>query len=80
MSDEPNPDDCMTWGTCAPASAINPAGFPTERVNNMGYRFWLTLVTLVITSGIFVAIRIATRVKMKQMGADDYFIIAAMVR
>lgn len=75
-----NPNDCTLNNTCAPASAINPAGFPTEEVGNMGYRFWLTLVVLVISSGFFVATRIATRIKMKQMGADDYFILAAMVR
>lgn len=74
-----NPNDCTTNNTCAPASAINVAGFPTEQVDNFGYRFWLTLVILVICSGFFVAARIATRLKMKQMGKDDYFILAAMV-
>ena len=77
---EPNPNDCTVNGPCAPASAISPAGFPTAQVDNMGYRFFLTLVVMVISSGLFVATRIATRMKMKQMGADDYCIIAAMVR
>lgn len=75
-----NPNDCTLNSTCAPASAINPAGFPTEQVDNMGYRFWLTLVVLVICSGLIVALRVASRLKMKQMGADDYLILAALVR
>lgn len=75
-----NPNDCTLNNTCAPASAISPAGFPTDEVDNMGYRFWLTLVILVICSGLSVATRIATRLKMKQIGADDYFVLAAMVR
>lgn len=75
-----NPNDCTVTDTCAPASAINPAGFPTDQVDNMGYRFWLTLVVLVIFSGLAVVTRIATRLKMKQLGADDYCVLAAMVR
>ena len=74
-----NPNDCTLDGSCAPASAINIAGFPTTEVDNMGYHFWLALVVLVMLSGLFVAARIATRWQMKQMGLDDFLIIAAMV-
>jgi hypothetical protein len=62
-----------------PPGAINVAGFSTEYLPNEGYKVWLALVIMIITSGTLVAIRTATRVAMHQMGADDYAIIGAQV-
>ena len=58
---------------------INPAGFPTPDLPNHGYKVWLTLVIMIIIFGLFVVVRIATRITARQMGADDYAIIVALV-
>lgn len=57
---------------------INPAGFPTPGLANHGYKVWLAGVILIITSGIFVGARVATRTSMRQMGSDDFAICAAL--
>lgn len=57
---------------------ISPAGFPTPGLANHGYKVWLAGVVMIISSGLFVGARIATRMSMRQMGADDYAIIAAL--
>lgn len=61
------------------APYVNPAGFPSTGLPNEGYRVWLALVIMIISSGFFVAARIANRCMTRQMGADDYAIIAALV-
>ena len=58
---------------------INPAGFPTPGLPNHGYKVWLAGVIMIISSGIFVGARVATRISQRQMGADDYAIIGALV-
>ena len=69
----------MSNSTDHPWDHINPAGFPTPELPNDGYRVWLALVIMVITSGLVVLARISTRVVARQTGSDDYAILAAMV-
>ncbi|GAB1738719.1 hypothetical protein NU219Hw_g3514t1 [Hortaea werneckii] len=68
-------------GPTGPAniSYVNPAGFPSDELPNEGYRLWLAIVIMIISSGTFVIARIATRLSTHQMGFDDYAIIAAFV-
>ncbi|KAI7480633.1 hypothetical protein D0860_06989 [Hortaea werneckii] len=67
--------------TTGPAnvSYVNPAGFPSDELPNQGYRLWLAIVIMIISSGAFVIARIATRISTHQMGFDDYAIIAAFL-
>lgn len=67
--------------TTGPANTtyVNPAGFPSDKLPNQGYRLWLAIVIMIISSGAFVIARIATRLSTHQMGFDDYAIIAAFV-
>ena len=58
---------------------IDPAGFPTPGLANHGYKVWLAGVILIIISGLFVSARVSTRISMRQMGADDYAIVGALV-
>ena len=62
------------------SNIINHAGFPTPELPNHGYKVFLTLVIMVVFSGLFVVARVSTRVATRQMGADDYTIIVALVR
>lgn len=57
---------------------INPAGSPTPGLANHGYKVWLAGVIMVVSSGLFVGARIATRLSQLQMGPDDYAIIGAL--
>jgi hypothetical protein len=59
---------------------VNPAGFPTPDLPNIGWKVWISLVVMVITSGLFVTIRVWTRIAAKNFGADDLAIVAAQVR
>lgn len=59
---------------------VNPAGFPTPGLPNHGYKFFITLMAMCITAGLFVIARLATRISQAQVGADDWAITAAMVR
>lgn len=70
----------MSNVTDHPWDHINPAGFPTPELPNQGYRVWLALVIMVISAGLFVGVRITTRVVTRQMGSDDFAILASMVR
>ena len=58
---------------------INPAGFPTPDLPNEGWRVWLALVIMITLSGLIVAGRVAARLAARQMGVDDYAIVAALV-
>lgn len=58
---------------------VNVAGFSTSELPNQGYRIFLALVIMIIVSGSFVTIRMATRISNRQLGADDYTIVAALV-
>lgn len=62
------------------APYVNPAGFPSSGLPNEGYKVWLALVIMIISSGIFVTARITHRYRSRQLGADDYVIVAALVR
>lgn len=69
--------DGHNWGPMN--VTIDVAGFPTEGLPNHGYKVWIAGVVTIISSGLFVGARIATRISQRQMGADDYVICAAMV-
>jgi hypothetical protein len=62
-----------------PWDHINIAGFPTPELPNQGCRVWIALVVMCTSAGLFVSARIATRVVARQMGSDDYVILAALV-
>lgn len=68
------------YGNFTQTYSVNIAGFPTAELPNEGYKFWLTLVIMIVVTGLFVCARTATRLASGQMGADDYAIIAALVR
>lgn len=58
---------------------ISPAGFSTPGLPNHGWRVWLALVIMIVISGTFVVFRVIARVSARQMGSDDYAIVAALV-
>ncbi|KAK3721346.1 hypothetical protein LTR37_003222 [Vermiconidia calcicola] len=61
---------------------IDPAGFPTPGLPNHGWKVCISLVIMVIFSGLFVAVdsqaRIWTRISTHTLGADDIAISLAM--
>jgi hypothetical protein len=59
---------------------ISPAGLPTAALENEGYHVFFAVVITIILSGLTVAARTWTRISARQMGADDYAILAALVR
>lgn len=71
----------MVEGTrCVTMDDISPVGLPTEALPNEGYHVFFAVVILIILSGLTVVARILTRIRARQMGADDYAILAALVR
>lgn len=58
---------------------INAAGFSTAELPNHGWKVFMTLVIMVILSGLTVTARVSARVSAGQLGADDYAIMGAMV-
>jgi len=58
---------------------VNPAGFPSPGLPNEGYKVWLALVIMFISSALFVVARIITRYRTRQVGLDDYAIVLALV-
>lgn len=69
----------MSNSTDHPWDHINIAGFSTPELPNQGYRVWIALVVMIISSGLFVSARVATRIVARQMGSDDYVILASLV-
>ena len=61
-----------------PAMAIND-GQGTTRVPDRGFTLWIVSVVMVIVAGLFVIVRLASRLSMNKFGYDDYTIIAALV-
>ncbi|KAK5114282.1 hypothetical protein LTR62_002533 [Meristemomyces frigidus] len=57
---------------------INPAGFSTPGLENHGSAVWLALVIMVTISGLMVAARVSIRASSRQMGSDDWAILAAL--
>lgn len=58
--------------------AIN-MGFPTDGVENQGWKLYLTSLIMILSAGLFVIARVLTRVRIFQLKADDYAIIASLV-
>lgn len=44
-----------------------------------GYKLFITALVMVLIAAIFVGIRLATRVHLRQFGWDDLFLVIALV-
>lgn len=55
-------------------------GYPTDILENNGYKLYITGTTLVILAGVFVALRFWVRFRKDSIGADDTTILISLVR
>lgn len=55
-------------------------GFPSNGVADQGWKLYITSLIMVLSAGLFVIARIATRLASKRLGWDDYTIVASIVR
>lgn len=58
--------------------AVN-MGFPADGVDNQGWKLYLTSLIMILSAGLFVIARVLTRVRIFELKADDYAIIASLV-
>ena len=58
--------------------AIND-GQGTTAVPDQGFTLWIVSVVMVIVAGLFVIVRLASRLTKNKFGYDDYTIVAALV-
>lgn len=58
--------------------AVN-MGFPSDGEENQGWKLYLTSLIMVICAGLFVIARVLTRVRIFELKADDYAVIASLV-
>ena len=54
-------------------------GQTVDGIPDRGYNLYITAVVMVLIAAIFVAIRLATRVHLRQLGWDDLFLVIALV-
>jgi hypothetical protein len=54
-------------------------GFPADGEDNQGWKLYLTSLIMVLSAGLFVIARVLTRVRVFELKADDYAIIASLV-
>lgn len=54
-------------------------GFPAGGFANQGWKLYLTSLIMILSAGLFVIIRIATRIRTGKLGADDYTIVFSLV-
>lgn len=54
-------------------------GQTVDGIPDRGYKLFITALVMVLIAAIFVAIRLATRVHLRQFGWDDSFLLIALV-
>jgi hypothetical protein len=54
-------------------------GQTVDGIPDRGYKLYITALVMVLIAAIFVVIRLATRVHLRQFGWDDCFLIVALV-
>ncbi|KAF9732256.1 hypothetical protein PMIN06_006647 [Paraphaeosphaeria minitans] len=54
-------------------------GFPADGKESQGWKLYLTSLIMILCSGLFVIARVLTRVRIFELKADDYAIIASLV-
>lgn len=54
-------------------------GQTVDGIPDRGYKLFITALVMVILAAIFVAIRLATRIHVRQFGWDDFFLVIALV-
>ena len=54
-------------------------GFPADGTDNHGWKLYITSLVMIITAGVFVALRCASRICSFNFGADDTVIIFSLV-
>ncbi|KAH6974392.1 hypothetical protein BKA56DRAFT_675831 [Ilyonectria sp. MPI-CAGE-AT-0026] len=54
-------------------------GFPTDGVDNHGWKLYITSLVMIITAGLFVIFRVTTRVTMNKLGWDDAAVVVSLV-
>lgn len=54
-------------------------GQTIDGIPDRGYKLFITALVMVLIAAIFVAIRLATRVHLRQFGWDDLFLVIALV-
>lgn len=54
-------------------------GFPTDGVDNQGWKLYITSLVMIITAGLFVIFRVTTRVTMNKLGWDDAAVVVSLV-
>lgn len=54
-------------------------GQTIDGIPDRGYKLFITALVMVLIAAIFVAIRLATRIHLRQFGWDDLFLVIALV-
>ncbi|KAH7122027.1 hypothetical protein B0J13DRAFT_599213 [Dactylonectria estremocensis] len=54
-------------------------GFPQDGVDNQGWKLYITSLVMIITAGLFVLARCATRYGMNKLGWDDAAVVVSML-
>ena len=54
-------------------------GFGTAGKPDQGWKLYITSLIMVLSAGLFVIARIATRIWSRQMGEDDYLVLTSLV-
>lgn len=54
-------------------------GFPTDGVDNHGWKLHITSLVMIILAGLAVVVRCISRVSLYNFGADDIVIIISLV-
>ncbi|KAM5341226.1 hypothetical protein ACJ41O_015335 [Fusarium nematophilum] len=54
-------------------------GFPTDGVDNQGWKLYITSLVMIITAGLFVIARCSTRFWMHKLGWDDAAVVVSLL-
>ncbi|KAH7155981.1 hypothetical protein EDB81DRAFT_944525 [Dactylonectria macrodidyma] len=54
-------------------------GFPQDGVDNQGWKLYITSLVMIITAGLFVIARCATRYDMNKLGWDDVAVVVSLL-
>jgi hypothetical protein len=55
-------------------------GYPTDGVDNQGWKLYITSLVMIIAAGLFVIARCLARFTIHKLGSDDIAIVASLVR
>ncbi|KAF4467253.1 integral membrane [Fusarium albosuccineum] len=54
-------------------------GFPTDGVDNQGWKLYITSLVMIIAAGLFVIARCSTRYWMHKLGSDDAAVVVSLL-